>query len=60
MRFVDSTDSGSLSLEDYVKKMKPGQQKIFYVTGGTKDMALNNPFMEPFKEADMPVLLLTN
>ena len=50
-------------MEDYVKKMKPGQQKIYFVFGPTKAQALNSPFMEPFKSAGSeapPVLILTN
>ena len=52
-----------VSLDDYVKKMKPGQQKIYFISAATKENALANPFMEPFlnagKEAP-PVLILTN
>jgi HSP90 family molecular chaperone len=55
-------EKGLISLDDYVKKMKAGQQKIYYVTAQTRDGALNNPFMEPFKNAEdaPPVLILTN
>ena len=52
-----------VGLDDYVKKMKAGQTKIYYVTAQTRDQALNNPFMEPFRAAGAdapPVLVLTN
>ena len=52
-----------MGLDDYVKKMKAGQTKIYYVTAQTRDQALNNPFMEPFRAAGAdapPVLVLTN
>jgi TNF receptor-associated protein 1 len=53
--------SGLVSLDDYIKKMKQGQSKIYFITAANKDAALANPFMDPFKnnaEAP-PVLILT-
>ena len=52
-----------VSLDDYVKKMKAGQNKIYYVTAQTRENGLNSPFMEPFRAAGAdapPVLILTN
>jgi HSP90 family molecular chaperone len=43
--------------------MKPGQNKIYFVTAQSREQALNNPFMEPFKVAGdnaPPVLVLVN
>jgi TNF receptor-associated protein 1 len=63
MRYPASfTDSKSLiSMDDYVKKMKAGQEKIYYVSAPNKEAALGNPFMEPFKGTDAPpVLIVTN
>jgi len=62
MRYHASFQEGGVSLDDYVKKMKPGQNKIYFVTGPNKEQAISNPFMEPFKnnaEAP-PVLILVN
>lgn len=50
----------SISLEEYVKQMKDGQKKIYYLSGSTPELAMNNPFMEPFKDSDVPVLLIGN
>ena len=65
MRYHSTFQDGKdmVGLDDYIKKMKAGQQKIYYVTAGTKEMALQNPFMEPFKNAGAdapPVLILVN
>ena len=65
MRYFSTFQEGSalVSLDDYVKKMKPGQQKIYFVSAASKEIALSNPFMEPFKSAGAeapPVLFLTN
>jgi len=41
--------------------MKPGQQKIYFVTGATKEAAMGSPFMEPFKNnAEAPPVLILN
>lgn len=49
-----------VSLEDYVAKMKPDQEKIYFIVNPTVENALGSPFMEPFKGSDVPVLLLSN
>lgn len=57
------TKKGFVGLDDYIKKMKPGQNKIYFVTSQSKEQALKNPFMEPFLNAgedSPPILILTN
>lgn len=49
-----------VSIDDYIKSMKQGQKKIYYVSGANKQQALNSPFMEVFKDSDVPILILTN
>ena len=49
-----------ISLEDYIKKMKPGQNKIYFTFGQSYSAALESPFYEPYKDTDVPVLVLTN
>ena len=60
MRYNSTFTEGMTSLEDYIKHMKEGQNKIYFVTGATKEHCLNNPFMEAFKGTDIPVLILNN
>lgn len=63
LRFNSTFEEKQLvNLDDYVKKMKPGQQKIYYVSGTSKEAALASPFLEPFRAAKEapPVLVLTN
>lgn len=48
----------SVSLEDYVKQMNKDQKKIYYLSGVTAETAMLNPFMEPFKDSDVPVLII--
>ena len=52
--------SESCSLEDYIKTMQEGQKNIYFLTGTDAKAAFKNPFMEPFKDTDYPVLILQN
>lgn len=58
MRYNTTFESNTISLEDYVKSMKEGQKKIYYVSGQTPKEAQNSPFMAPFKDSDVPVLIV--
>jgi HSP90 family molecular chaperone len=60
MRYHSSKTSGSVSLEEYVKSMKEGQKKIYYLSGASPEEADSNPFMEPFKDSEVPVLIIGN
>ncbi len=63
LRFA-STQSESadqtVSLADYVLRMKEGQDKIYYVTGDTFNAAKNSPHLEIFRKKGVEVLLLTD
>ncbi|MFN7093729.1 MAG: molecular chaperone HtpG [Burkholderiales bacterium] len=63
LRF-NSTHSGSttysVSLDDYLARMKEGQEKIYYITAETYNAAKNSPHLEIFKQKDIEVLLLTD
>ncbi len=63
LRFA-STRTGpkenTVSLEDYVSRMREGQKKIYYITADSDATARNSPHMEVFKEHDIEVLLLTD
>jgi molecular chaperone HtpG len=52
------TDEASVSLADYVSRMKPGQEKIYYVTAETFAAARNSPHLEIFRKKGVEVLLL--
>lgn len=53
-------ETQTVSLEDYVARMKPGQDKIFYVTADTFNAAKNSPHLEIFRKKGIEVLLLTD
>jgi molecular chaperone HtpG len=55
---TDSEDA-TVSLADYVSRMKEGQDKIYYVTADTFRAARNSPHLELFRSKGIEVLLLS-
>jgi molecular chaperone HtpG len=63
LRFsTTATDSAeqTVSLQDYVKRMKPNQKKIYYITAENINAAKSSPHLEIFRKNDIEVLLLTD
>ncbi|MGC3965504.1 MAG: molecular chaperone HtpG [Rhodocyclaceae bacterium] len=63
LRFASTqadTPEESVSLADYVARMKEGQDKIFYVTADSFNAAKNSPHLEVFRKKGIEVLLLTD
>ncbi|MDP5254290.1 MULTISPECIES: molecular chaperone HtpG [unclassified Vibrio] len=61
MRFATTeTDSSeqSVSLADYVGRMKEGQDKIYYLTADSYTAAKNSPHLEQFKAKGIEVVLM--
>ena len=54
------TDVQNVRLGDYVKRMKEGQDAIYYVTADTFAAAKNSPHLEIFRKKGIEVLLLTD
>jgi molecular chaperone HtpG len=63
IRFA-STQSGdatqTVSLADYVSRLKEGQDKIYYATGESFVAASNSPHLEIFRKKGIEVLLLSD
>jgi molecular chaperone HtpG len=63
LRFASThndTDAQSVSLADYVKRMKDGQDAIYYVTADTFAAAKNSPHLEIFRKKGIEVLLMAD
>ncbi len=63
LRFASTAGEGdtqNVSLDDYVARMKSGQDKVFYVTAETFAAASNSPQLEYFRSRDIEVLLLSD
>jgi len=54
----NTTDAQDVSLEDYVARMKTGQEKIYYITAETYAAAKSSPHLEVFRKKGIEVLLL--
>ena len=63
VRFHSTTGEGdepTVSLDDYVARMKPGQEKIYFLTADKLSAARNSPHMEVFRKKGIEVLLLVD
>jgi len=63
LRFHSTTEAGdaaSVTLEQYVSRMKPEQKAIYYLTADSLAAARNSPHLEGFRAQNMEVLLLTD
>jgi len=48
------------SLDDYIKRMKEGQDAIYYVTGESRDALTGSPHLEKLRARGYEVLLMTD
>jgi molecular chaperone HtpG len=55
----NDSDEQTVSLGDYVDRIKDGQDKIYYVTGDNFVAAKNSPHLEIFRKKGVEVLLMT-
>jgi molecular chaperone HtpG len=53
-------ESDLVSLEQYVSRMKEGQEAIYYVTGESRGALLGSPYLEALKARGYEVLLMTD
>ncbi|MBY4677785.1 molecular chaperone HtpG [Marinobacterium arenosum] len=63
LRFASThTDSAeqTVSLEDYISRMKEGQDKIYYVVADSHNTAKSSPHLEIFRKKGIEVLLLSD
>lgn len=57
---VSEVDEPSVSLEDYIGRMKEGQEKIYFVTADSLKAAKSSPHLEVFRKKGIEVLLLAD
>tara|TARA_Y100000590_G_C15738547_1_gene1019432 strand:- start:1547 stop:3451 length:1905 start_codon:yes stop_codon:yes gene_type:complete len=61
LRFVSTfsdSDEQLVSLNDYVSRMKEGQEKIYFITADSLKAARNSPHLEIFQKKGIEVILL--
>jgi len=57
---ANENDAQNVSLEQYIARMKEGQDKIFYATADNYVAAKNSPHLEIFRKKGVEVLLMTD
>jgi len=63
LRFASThadTPDETVSLKEYIGRMKEGQEKIYYVTAETFNAAKNSPHLEVFRKKGIEVLLMSD
>jgi molecular chaperone HtpG len=60
LRFYSSSQEGWTSLPDYVSRMQPDQDTIYYLTGDQIDALRSSPQLEGFRAKGLEVLLMTD
>jgi molecular chaperone HtpG len=61
LRFASTHEAGdedTVALADYVARMQPGQEKIYYVLAESRAAARSSPFIEQLRARKVEVLLL--
>lgn len=63
LRFTTTTSTSekqTMSLSDYVSRMKEGQDKIYYISASSYNAAKHSPHLEIFNKKGIEVLLLSD
>ena len=60
LRFASTHADAGVSFVDYVKRMKEGQEAIYYITADNLATAKSSPQLEIFRKKGIEVLLLTD
>ncbi len=63
LRFASTSDESgeqSVSLAEYLARVKDGQDRIYYLTGESHAQIRNSPHLEVFRKKGVEVLLLTD
>ncbi|CAD8125602.1 unnamed protein product [Paramecium sonneborni] len=60
LRFQTNKSEDFISLDDYISKLPQGINNIYYYLAPTRQQALTSPYMEPFANSEIPVILTMN
>ena len=60
LRFASTQADSGVSFSDYVKRMKEGQEAIYYITADNLATAKSSPQLEIFRKKGIEVLLLSD
>ena len=54
----NDSDAQTVSLDDYISRMKDGQEAVYYITADSFAAAKNSPHLEVFRKKGIEVLLM--
>jgi molecular chaperone HtpG len=57
---VTESEKQEATLDEYISRMKEGQDKIYYITASSYNAAKNSPHLEIFRKKGIEVLLLSD
>jgi molecular chaperone HtpG len=63
LRFASTASASNdetVSLTDYVARMRPGQERIYYIVADTHETARASPYLELLRQKEVEVLLLAD
>jgi molecular chaperone HtpG len=60
LRFNSTAVEGLTSLDEYVARMKPGQEAIYFITGDKRETLAKSPQLEGFRAKGVEIMLLTD
>lgn len=61
LRYPTNQSDDLISIDQYINKLPSGQEhQIYYFLAPNKQQALSSPYMEPFLNSDIPILLTYN
>jgi molecular chaperone HtpG len=63
LRFASTendSDAQTVSLDDYIGRMKEGQEKIYFITADSYQAAKSSPHLEIFRKKGIEVLLMSD
>ena len=58
VRFKSTTETGFVSLAEYVSRMKSDQKIIYYITGDNEDNLKKSPLLEMYEDRKIEVLIM--
>lgn len=49
MRYQANFSEKFVTIDEYISKLKPDMNKIYFLLAPNRDAAMNSPYLEPFK-----------